>query len=68
MTRRRPISPTEVSWFAKRAAWRRPSKFPQTNLGWHAYYAQRFNKTENEDCAFLAMFYLFAALRDEEAT
>jgi hypothetical protein len=39
-----------------------------TNLGWHLYYVERFNKTEHEDSAHLAMFYLFCALRDGEVS
>lgn len=37
-----------------------------TNLGWHNYYVARFNKTQHPDAAYLAMLYLFFALRDEE--
>lgn len=39
-----------------------------TNLGWHAYYVDRFNKTQHPDAEYLAMLYLFFALRDEEIT
>lgn len=37
-----------------------------SNAGWHDYYVQRFNKTEHPDAAYLAMLYLFFALRDGE--
>jgi hypothetical protein len=37
-----------------------------SNLGWHNYYVARFNKTQHPDAAYLAMLYLFFALRDKE--
>jgi hypothetical protein len=37
-----------------------------SNMGWHAYYVKRFNKTQHSDAAHLAMFYLACALRDGE--
>jgi hypothetical protein len=40
----------------------------QTNMDWFDYYVERFNKTQNEDAAILAMLYLFRALRDGETT
>lgn len=47
---------------------RRPRKIIaiNTNAGWHDYYVQRFNKTQHPDAAYLAMLYLFFALRDGE--
>jgi hypothetical protein len=39
-----------------------------SNLGWHRYYVERFNKTESPDTCYLAMLYLFFALRDGETT
>lgn len=37
-----------------------------SNLGWHQYYADRFNKTGSPDACYLAMLYHFFALRDGE--
>ena len=52
---------TELS---RQAALRRLSKYPlgSDNLGWHKYYAERFNKTGRPDCAHLAIWYLLLHL------
>lgn len=35
------------------------SRYPNTNWGWHRYYADRFNKTEHKDTEYMAVMYLF---------
>lgn len=32
-------------------------KSPMSRLGWHRHYAKRFDKTEREDSAHMALFY-----------
>lgn len=41
-------------------------KFPSTYLGWHRYYVTRYNDTEHPDACYLAVLYLFFALREGE--
>ncbi len=35
------------------------AKYPNTNLGWHKYYVNRFNRNQHPDAAYLACLYLF---------
>lgn len=42
-------------------------RYPVSSLGWHQYYVRRFNKTLHPDAEYLAVLYLFFALRDEDA-
>ena len=35
---------------------------PVNRLGWHKFYAARFNKMQRPDAAHLAMWYLFLHL------
>ena len=30
---------------------------PSTRIGWHSYYAQRYNRTGNPDAAVMACWY-----------
>jgi hypothetical protein len=46
---------------------RTPSKYPNTNIGWHKYYTNRFNRHGHPDAAYLAMVYLFLHLAHEES-
>ncbi len=39
-----------------------------SNLGWHEYYVRRYNKNLSPDACYLAMVYLFLALRDGETS
>lgn len=43
---------------------RRLKASPTTRLGWHEYYAARFNKTLDPQAAHLAMWYLFLHLSE----
>lgn len=36
---------------------RRLAKMPVSRIGWHEYYAARFNKTESPDALHLALWY-----------
>lgn len=42
------------------------SKFPNSRLGWHKYYVNRYNRYGHPDAAYLAMVYLFLHLAFEE--
>jgi hypothetical protein len=35
---------------------------PVTRMGWHKHYAGRFNKTQHQDAAHLAIWYLLLHL------
>lgn len=41
-------------------------KYPNTRIGWHKYYVNRFNKNRHPHAAELAMVYLFLHLASEE--
>lgn len=41
---------------------RRVLKAPLSRLGWHEFYATAYNRHRREDCAVLAMWYLFLHL------
>lgn len=40
-------------------------RFPNTRLGWHKYYVNRFNKSQHPDAEHLAMAYLLLHLAFE---
>lgn len=41
------------------------ARFPNTRLGWHNYYVNRYNKYQHPDQAYLAMVYQFLYLAFE---
>ncbi len=44
------------------------AKYPNTNLGWHKYYVNRFNRNQHPDAAYLACLYLFFHLAKDTPT
>lgn len=41
------------------------AKFPNTRLGWHKYYVNRFNKYHHPDADFMACYFLLLHLAFE---
>lgn len=39
-----------------------PKKLPNTRIGWHRYFATKFNKNENPRTAQMSLWYLFLHL------